>query len=144
MKTCRECGTDKPLTEYHKAKVNRDGRENRCKGCKKKAAQTPEAMEARRARSYKYVLKHHYGLTVEDYERLIEEQNNSCACCSDPWDSVVVRQAHARWCVDHNHATGEVRGLLCNACNAMLGQAQDNVDRLAAGIVYLNERGSYG
>ncbi len=144
MKTCNTCGVEKPLTEYHKAKVNTDGHENRCKQCKKAASQTPEALERRRQRSYKYNLKHHYGLTVEDYENLIAEQGDRCACCGDHWDAVINRQAHQRWCVDHNHNTGEVRGLVCNACNAMLGQAQDSTERLAKGIAYLEERGSYG
>ena len=144
MKTCRTCGEVKALKHYHKAKVNTDGYEHRCKDCKKAITQTEEFKEKRRQRSYKYALKHHYGLTVEDYEQMIEDQGNRCACCGDHWDNVVSRQAHARWCVDHNHETGEVRGLLCNACNAMLGHAQDSIHRLAKGIEYLNERGSYG
>ena len=89
MKTCTKCGVEKPLTEYHKAKGNKDGYENRCKQCKKAASQTPEALELRRQRSYKYTLKHHYGLTVEDYEQMIADQGNRCACCGDRWDNVV-------------------------------------------------------
>lgn len=74
-----------------------------------------------------------YGLTVEDYERLVEKQGNRCACCgaSEPG------RGHVRWCVDHDHATGLVRGLLCHRCNAGIGLLGDNLESVMRAVIYL-------
>jgi len=139
MKTCRECKEEKPVGEFHKAKVNKDGRENRCKVCKKKASQTPEAKEARRARSYKYVLKHFYGMTLEEYDDMLNSQGGRCAICQTDTPG-----ASGRFHVDHNHTTGAVRGLLCNGCNVALGHFKDSPSNCLEAYRYLKERGSYG
>ena len=135
MKKCRVCGEEKPLTEYHKAKGNADGHENRCKSCKHEANMAD--VEGRRRRSYKYLLKKEYNMTLADYDRMLEEQGGQCAICG-------TAEVDGRFCVDHNHATGEVRGLLCNGCNSGLGQLGDSISNLASAIAYLSEKGSYG
>ena len=48
------------------------------------------------------------------------------------------------YAIDHNHETGEFRGILCIKCNSLLGMASDRVDVLYAAAKYLSERGSYG
>lgn len=53
-----------------------------------------------------------YGITTEQYEELLKKQEHSCAICLRPMSSF-----KKRLCVDHNHKTGEIRGLLCNFCN---------------------------
>lgn len=62
----------------------------------------------------KYWLKKTYGLTVQQYDNILAEQNNSCAICE------VEHTEEKRLAVDHNHDTGEVRGLLCYDCNRNL------------------------
>ena len=61
-------------------------------------------------------LKYFYGMTVEEYRKLEIEQNNRCAICKD------VKQL----CVDHEHTTGRIRGLLCRNCNTAVGMIYDN------------------
>lgn len=77
-----------------------------------------------------YRLKQLYGITVEEYDRLLFQQDGKCAIC---------RNHHRLGCrdlfVDHDHATGRVRGLLCSLCNQFLGRIQDNPQSL---IDYLN------
>jgi hypothetical protein len=61
----------------------------------------------------KYNLKTKYDITPVDYQRMLSKQGGRCALChvDQPGDK------HRNFCVDHNHKTGEVRGLLCRACN---------------------------
>ena len=88
------------------------------------------------ARRMKY--KRMYGITIEDYDRMLEAQGYRCAICrtDEPGGS------GARFAVDHNHDTGNVRGLLCNNCNRGLGHLQDSVLILEQAINYLNEEKS--
>ena len=72
-----------------------------------------------------------YGLTREDYLEILREQSGVCAICLGHTTD------GQKLSVDHDHVTGEIRGLLCDACNHMLGNARDNAETLAAGIEYL-------
>lgn len=58
-----------------------------------------------------------YGITLEDYERILESQNGGCAIC----ETTTPGGRGNRFHVDHNHETGVVRGLLCWTCNRRLG-----------------------
>ncbi|MFA7222777.1 MAG: endonuclease VII domain-containing protein [Bacilli bacterium] len=75
-----------------------------------------------------------YGISIEEYDRMKKEQGSKCAICG--------RGGHLY--VDHNHKTGEVRGLLCNSCNSAIGQLQDSPVVVAKALRYLTERGCYG
>lgn len=70
-----------------------------------------------------------YGLTTEEVEVLKSKQNGLCAICFE---------IPIRWCVDHNHETNEVRGLLCHNCNVALGHFKDNIKILKQALEYLS------
>jgi hypothetical protein len=74
-----------------------------------------------------------YGITVEHYEAMREQQSDRCAICGtdDP------QSRGGTWHVDHCHDSGIVRGLLCTRCNIGLGQFQDDPARLTAAVAYL-------
>jgi hypothetical protein len=74
-----------------------------------------------------------YGLSSDDYAALLAEQNGVCAICGKTPKSILY--------VDHNHATGSVRGLLCQDCNIGLGRFKDDIVLLEAAIKYLVSRG---
>ena len=81
-------------------------------------------------------LKYLYGITIEEYEALLEAQGGVCAVCKRPqrkvaWGAVVMMS------VDHDHKTGVVRGLLCYHCNAGLGFFDDDPELLEAAVGYL-------
>lgn len=78
-------------------------------------------------------LKRMYGLTLEDYDQMFEQQNGVCAVCGG------LATGGKRLVVDHCHITGKIRGLLCGNCNIGIGNMQDNVDILAQAIIYLNK-----
>ena len=72
-------------------------------------------------------LQDRYGITEAEYERLRTAQHGCCAICGQK----------AKLCVDHDHATGKVRGLLCHNCNRALGGFKDRLDSLRNAVKYL-------
>jgi hypothetical protein len=68
----------------------------------------------------KYHLRE-FGLSLVEYNQLVEKQMNRCVICGWQWT-----EGHKKLAVDHNHVTGKIRGLLCANCNAGLGQFKDN------------------
>lgn len=138
---------DPALAEEHRRKKRASERRRR----DRRAAEDPEyaARIAAKANEYRqrWREKHpearyprtlhsrvrRYGLTALDYEELAEHQGGVCAICGRPPHS-----GYSRLAVDHDHATGRVRGLLCMQCNWGLGQFGDNPDRLAGAIRYLS------
>ncbi len=84
-------------------------------------------------------LKTRYGIDIEQYKKVLENQNYLCAICGCSENDT----KHKRMSVDHCHSSGKIRGLLCRKCNAMLGLVNDNVDTLLKAIDYL-ESGNLG
>lgn len=79
-----------------------------------------------------------YGITSDQYLGMLEEQRGRCAVCSDPIDARTAYVDHDHRCCSESKACGGcVRGLLCNRCNAFLGMALDDPDRLRRGAAYL-------
>lgn len=72
-----------------------------------------------------------YGLSAEDYNRILEWQVGACAICGRKFTPS--RPA----CIDHHHKTGRVRGLLCPACNYDLGALHEDVQWLESAAMYL-------
>lgn len=75
-----------------------------------------------------------YNINNEQYDNLLSKQNNSCAICSTHQSKL--RRSLS---VDHNHKTNQVRGLLCDNCNLVLGHAFDSVTLLDKAIKYLQK-----
>ncbi len=80
-----------------------------------------------------------YGITIEDYDRMLVSQGGRCAICRCEPTQIHQKSGKVRdLAVDHDHVTGLVRSLLCTDCNTMLGLAGDLADRLrAAGFRWL-------
>lgn len=76
-------------------------------------------------------LKRMYNLTVEEYNLMLDLQDNKCMICGLEPDKTLV--------VDHNHTNGKVRELLCNHCNFLLGNARENIETLKSAIKYLEK-----
>jgi hypothetical protein len=74
--------------------------------------------------------------TWEQQQAMLAAQGQVCAICHKP--EVVERNGKRKaLAVDHDHATGKVRGMICSACNQGLGRFQDNVDLLRNAVAYL-------
>lgn len=99
------------------------------------------AKNPRKARSND--LKKTYGITVDDFERMLEEQDGVCAICEQPEKTLNrFTQAPRNLAVDHCHVSGAVRGLLCTNCNTLVGASKDRIDILLKAVQYLERQPS--
>jgi len=136
------CNQDKPLVEFYKAK-QRNGKWYflpYCKRCYldriakwKKDNPGKNSAAARRCH-----IRTKYGMTQQEYDSLVEAQGNLCEICQRPETSITKKTGVVHpLSVDHDHETNAVRGLLCGACNRMLGCAGDDITVLRSAIEYL-------
>jgi hypothetical protein len=79
-------------------------------------------------------LKRQYGITVDDYNEMVSAQQNVCDICGKQ-----ETERSNKLSIDHNHATGLVRKLLCHKCNRGIGSFDENVETLQNAIDYLNK-----
>lgn len=132
MKTCPKCGGTKPLTDFSKNKSRRDGRDVWCKACAKTArVYNPKVARAQNIKRY--------GITLQDYEDLLCMCDAKCMVCGQT-ASEHKQHTGKFLCVDHDHITGKVRGLLCHRCNLVVGRMEDNPDLLVRAASYLTDR----
>ena len=124
-KTCSKCKTEKSLFDFYKTS-------NACKSCytERQKLWNTNNKEKRPINNRRHSLKKHYGLTESEHQLMVTKQNGTCAICNQ----------EGLLCVDHNHTTGKVRGLLCKSCNLGIGSFADDVERLQAAINYLNSQ----
>jgi len=78
------------------------------------------------------IIRRQYGISMEQFDALLEFQGGKCALCSKPIDEL-----RRRMNIDHDHKNGKVRGILCSGCNTGLGQLGDNVEGLKKALYYL-------
>ena len=127
---CKRCNEERTIDQFYK------NNKSTCKECLKE--KTREYKRSNVGYHRKSMLMKTYGLTLEDFDRMLKEQDYGCAICGSKSSG----DSHS-FRVDHNHETGEVRGLLCNPCNLTLGNAKECSKRLRSCAEYLEERGSY-
>ena len=121
--TCKKCLQTKSYLDFPKDHRNKSGYNSSCKSCENKRRKTKAT----------YKFRFNPDITSEDYFLREAEQNNKCAICqSTATDS-------RRLCLDHCHSTGKLRGLLCDKCNRILGQWNDNIDLFKSAITYLRK-----
>lgn len=136
LKVCTKCSEHLLPDQFYKGRLA-------CKACQRNASRAwrqanPEAVRAQ-ADLYKgkyagtktngYRLKYRYGISLEHHKEMADSQQGKCAICVVPFE----RTPH----VDHCHATGVVRGLLCDRCNRGIGYFADSPERLQAASDYL-------
>jgi hypothetical protein len=89
------------------------------------------ASPSKKTADRKSYLKRTYGMTIEDFERLLETQRGVCAICKK------ARPENRTLHVDHDHKTGRVRGLLCFRCNNALGDFEEKYELFQLAADYL-------
>jgi len=147
-KKCSRCGKVKPFGEFSKCAANKTGRQSACRVCDHEIYLRDRTSVLARAKKrmqwqenkvrYKGMeLRRRFGITLEEYNVMLDDQNGVCKICKMPETREVLPGTIASLSVDHDHATGEVRGLLCSKCNSMLGFCNDSIDILLGAIDYL-------
>ncbi len=129
-KRCAQCEKTKPASAFWKCKRWKDGLQYACKTClRPQVKATPR--DARNSR-----LRRQYGITIEDYEEMLASQEGKCAICgtTTPWP----KGKYQNFCIDHDHESGKIRGLLCGSCNPGLGSFKDNPELLRKAARYLD------
>lgn len=118
-KTCFHCKQLKFLSEFNRSIERSSGYSSICRECQRKRRQdSPIDTRTRRG----YHLKNNYGISLEQYESMIAEQNEVCFICKQPECYIDKRTGKPRaLAVDYDHVTGYVRGLLCHKCNIAIG-----------------------
>lgn len=129
MKRCNQCGIEKPVEDFYRSSRSPDGLQGYCKICDKTRRQSPKVKEAKKENAWRNNLKQ-YGITEADYEQMYERQMGICAICHKP-------ETDIRLAVDHDHATGKVRGLLCKRCNMAIGLLGDDPYVVMTAALYL-------
>ena len=127
MRRCPKCETLKPRADFYTGGY--------CKSCTKADVarwqrENPEQFRRTQRRS---VRKRKYGLTEDDVTRMLAGQRDRCLICRA---QITAENLN----VDHDHATGKVRGLLCARCNRTIGLLKDDPKVIRSAIRYLSRR----
>lgn len=147
-KLCHRCKTEKPLEAFHRDTHAPDGLAYWCKICRREYRHTPTQKQYHldysktpscRKRQAQWHFEKTYGLSIGAYEALLKGQNHRCGICQNPILPVGQGRNRDRACVDHDHATGAVRGLLCDRCNRSLGGFLDDPILLRKAADYLDQ-----
>jgi hypothetical protein len=131
IKQCTKCKQHYPATSkfFYKHRRRYDGFDPWCKHCK-------------RTYDESYHLLKMYNLSTSEVKKMLEKQDNKCAICGIDFEHLkeikenkVPQLGKPR--IDHNHHTGEIRGLLCDDCNLVLGKCKENPLILIKAAFYL-------
>ena len=136
-KVCTVCKVAKTLDMFDKDTRYRSNLRPACGQCRQ------DSMAASRFNSS---IQLRYGISGETFDRMSEEQGHVCAICGKPETRITRPNAKRvkigippRLCLDHDHSTEQVRGLLCHKCNVGLGQFKDDIEVLKSAIAYLEK-----
>lgn len=138
-KVCSCCKTRKPFSDYYKDKRMRDGRRGICIDCMR--SQNKDNKERRGVVNRCNSIVRLYSITEEEVQEMMNNQKGCCKICNE---SLSYHNSSTHYSIDHNHITGEVRGLLCCSCNSGLGFLKDSPAILKKALDYLIEKGYYG
>jgi hypothetical protein len=125
-KICTKCGIEKDIENFYPRKGYKDGHDSWCRDCHLEVSRDP--MQKRKKNEWR--MKRLYNLTLEEIDNMLILQEHKCVICH--------KSLHETYrCIDHDHKTGKVRGILCRSCNTMLGQVCEDVQVLKDAITYL-------
>lgn len=126
---CSKCNVEKPISEFYRDKQKSYGHRPDCKSCN---IQKCKEWVSKNKDKRKYnLIKYETGLTKEQFNELFVFQEGVCGICGG-------EIGERRLCVDHDHNSMLIRGLLCAQCNTGLGFFKDSKEFLSRAIYYLD------
>lgn len=128
---CAKCETLKSKDDFYEDGRTYSGYSPYCKSCNSLSCKQYRSKTTRKEMRNRQ-LQADYGLTLEQYHMILTLQNNACAICGKT-------DEYRALCVDHDHKTGKVRGILCSSCNRALGYFHDRVDVLKKAMAYIEK-----
>jgi len=144
LRKCKKCGieanTAEELDFFPVDTSSKHGRRNKCKKCFREGRQeysrnySREWFRRNPDKSRNSMLKQYYGITLDDYDKMLFAQEGECAVCNRHHT-----ESKKPLYVDHCHTTGAVRGLLCHTCNSGIGMLNDDLDMLYSACEYLEQ-----
>jgi hypothetical protein len=144
-RNCSKCKEYLPLNFFSNAAQS--NRHPYCKSCMSKANKISKIRNKETYEKYKVKTRlkareksmiEKYGLTLEQYQLIHDEQNGVCKICGNAETALQPNGKEVKdLCVDHCHKYNIVRGLLCHGCNAGIGYFKDNIKSLEQAIIYL-------
>lgn len=111
---CKKCGETKPPSGFYPDSSRPSGLHPYCRVCKRADSSVNYHTRKSPENIRRDSLRIRYGLTVEQYDEMVEAQEGRCAIC----------RRDVKLCVDHDHDTGKVRALLCHRCNILVGAVE--------------------
>lgn len=145
-KVCTVCSEVKDSLEFYKLKASPDGFAYRCKVCDNLASTTYRQNNRVRHLGLQRVRnrKSKYGLTEGQFQSMKLDQDMKCKICEVKLEeSGTNKHTSKTLCVDHDHNTGAIRGLLCTKCNKGLGLFNDSHKLLKVAVDYLKRNYEY-
>lgn len=131
-KKCSKCNQEKPLDAFYTDKRAKDGKTWKCKECDLACQRSRYASDPFREKNRRYKVKTKYGISLGDYDALLESQGGVCALCGTDTPG-----GRGRFNIDHDHQTGKIRGVLCSPCNLAIGLVKEDTLILYRMIDYL-------
>lgn len=131
-KICRGCGRRLRVSRFYRDHRTGNPRP-RCKECHPTGTAAPDVAKATQKRAH---IRRRFGISPEDYERIVDAQSGLCAICRQPEPQA---RRQGRLSLDHCHDTGDIRGAICSRCNTMLGYAKDDPTTLREAAKYLEQ-----
>lgn len=128
-KRCSKCKKIKPIEDFCKVKSGKLGRHHYCRNCL--SLSHKKSYRSNKDKYRNNYVQWKYGLSVGEYNALLTQQEDKCAICGNHFKS------KRTTLIDHCHASGKIRGLLCPSCNNLLGASKDNIHILEQAINYL-------
>lgn len=141
-KYCKKCDAFKPHSEFSPSKKAKNGLQSYCKPCcsayalkwyEKNKHRVAARTQQRRPRRRSILLQSKYGINLYQWTAIFNAQGKSCAICG-----IKELPEKIQWATDHDHKTGEIRGILCPPCNTGLGFFEDSITNLNRAIEYLD------
>lgn len=137
---CTACTRLFPRTEEFYYRDKRGNLRRQCRDCCNADTRARHAVPKNRQRHHDRMRKNTFGLSLEEYQGMLQSQGGVCAICGRPERRLARDRSGPRnLSVDHSHQTNAIRGLLCGSCNYGLGAFEDSIDFMERAIVYLKQ-----